>query len=63
MALAAKLCKEDEQEEEKQHGELLPCRKLSPLSPYLKLEEYHMLERDKGKCKVQRFQRVSVLFS
>lgn len=51
MNIATELCIQNENEEKNQYGELSPCRKLSPLSPYLKLEEYHMLERDKGKCK------------
>ncbi|XP_032227836.2 protein arginine N-methyltransferase HSL7 [Nematostella vectensis] len=46
---AIELCKEDELNEKENFGSLLPCRKLSPLEPFIKLEEYFMLERDRGK--------------
>ncbi|EDO32564.1 predicted protein [Nematostella vectensis] len=46
---AIELCKEDELNEKEKFGSLLPCRKLSPLEPFIKLEEYFMLERDRGK--------------
>jgi protein arginine N-methyltransferase 5 len=49
MAAAASLCVEDAVAEEEKYGLLMPCRKISPLSPPLKLEEYSMLERDRGK--------------
>jgi hypothetical protein len=54
MAAAASLCVEDAVAEEEKYGLLMPCRKISPLSPPLKLEEYSMLERDRGKCERRR---------
>lgn len=51
MKVAAELCEKDSRTEQKQYGHLLPCRKISPLEPFIKLEEYFMLERDTGKCK------------
>ena len=53
MAAAASLCEEDAVAEEERYGLLMPCRKISPLIPLLKLEEYSMLERDRGKCEQQ----------
>ena len=31
-------------------GVLPPCRKLSPIEPPLRMDEYHMMQRDKTKC-------------
>ncbi|KAK3747775.1 hypothetical protein QZH41_008801, partial [Actinostola sp. cb2023] len=49
MAAARDLCEKDSKTERDCFGELLPCRKISPLEPFIKLEEYFMLERDTGK--------------
>lgn len=51
MEAAKFLCEKDAKTEQNCFGELLPCRKISPLEPFIKLEEYFMLERDTGKCK------------
>ena len=32
-------------------GVLPPCGKLSPIEPPLRMDEYHMMQRDKTKCK------------
>jgi len=50
MESAEELCEKDAKTEQECFGELLPCRKISPLEPFIKLEEYFMLERDTGKC-------------
>jgi hypothetical protein len=50
MKIAEELCKKDALVEQDRYGQLLPCRKISPLLPFIKLEEYFMLERDTGKC-------------
>ena len=52
MKTAYELCQEDSRLELKKRGVLPPCRKISPLSPPLSMDEYHMMERDKGKCLV-----------
>ena len=50
MRIAAELCLEDSKIELRERGPLPPCRKLSPLTPPLRMEEYQMMERDRGKC-------------
>ena len=47
---ATKLCTEDYLIELKERGILLPSRKISPVFPHLRMEEYDMMERDRGKC-------------
>ena len=31
-------------------GVLPPCKKLNPIEPPLRIDEYHMMQRDKTKC-------------
>lgn len=50
MEVASQLCWEDSMKELQDRGILLPCRKISPLQPPLRMEEYEMMERDRGKC-------------
>ena len=50
LKASAQLCRRDSEAEEKRYGRMPPCRKMSPLSPPLRLDEYFMMERDKGKC-------------
>ena len=52
MKTAHELCQEDSMLELKNRGPLPACRKMSPLSPPLRMDEYHMMERDRGKCTV-----------
>ena len=47
---SVKLCRRDAREEEERYGRMPPCRKMAPLSPPLRLDEYFMMERDEGKC-------------
>ena len=51
MTAARELCRQDSKMELKEYGPLPPCRKTSPLTPSLRMNEYEMMERDKGKCK------------
>lgn len=50
MDVAKRLCSEDSEKELEERGTLLPCHKISPLQPPLRMEEYEMMERDRGKC-------------
>jgi len=47
---AVRLCQRDARIEEECYGRMPPCRKMAPLSPPLRLDEYFMMERDEGKC-------------
>lgn len=47
---SVQLCRRNAESEEKSYGKMPPCRKMSPLSPPLRLDEYFMMERDEGKC-------------
>ncbi len=50
MEAARNLCQEDYLQELNERGLLPPSRKISPLTPPLRMEEYGMMERDRGKC-------------
>jgi len=47
---SVRLCQRDARTEEERYGRMPPCRKMAPLSPPLRLDEYFMMERDEGKC-------------
>ena len=50
LRASVQLCRRDAESEENNYGRMPPCRKMSPLSPPLRLDEYFMMERDEGKC-------------
>lgn len=50
LKASVQLCRRNAESEEKRYGHMPPCRKMSPLSPPLRLDEYFMMERDEAKC-------------